>query len=436
MEESLPRKDTLEISKHTFQGVEVLSGTSTDPLGNVYPEGGREAWVRVFGSFCAIFSALAMMNSIGTYQAWVTDNELKNTKPDQISWMFGFYNFLSFFAGLQWGPTFDAHGPRVLSICGGICILLMYGTMGLCHTFAQFFLVIGLVGGLGTSLLFTPAIGTVQHWFYERRGIATGIAVSGGSLAGIMFPLLLQALLPKIGFAWTTRAVGLILLPFVLLACLLMKSRLHGEAQQHRVLPDLSIFAKPKMTQMMVGIFTMELGFFVPLAYLSSYAIHEGMSLSQSYYLVTYLNVGSLIGRWLPGYVADKIGRFNASILAFIACIVSMLGMWLPAGRNQGLIVATAVVFGLGSGSNISLTPVCLGQLCKTEEYGRFYTSIYCIASFGSLLGIPVAGAILKANGNNYWGLIVFGGVTYAVALIAFVTVRVMTVGWSPRKIF
>lgn len=410
--------------------------TSAASEADSYPEGGKEAWLVTFGSFCAVFASLAMMNSVGTFQAWISDHELKDTSVEKISWMFGFYSFLTFFAGLQWGPVFDAYGPRVLSVCGSILLLLMYGIMGLCQEFWQFFLVIGLVGGFATGLIFTPAIGSVQHWFYARRGIATGLAVSGGSVAGIIFPLFLQALLPRIGFAWATRAAGLMLLPFLTAACLLMKSRVVDHGRRGPALPDITMFKKPMVPQMVIGVFTMELAFFVPVAYLPSYALDKGMSVKSANALLTYLNVGSLVGRWLPGYMSDKIGRFNSSILAFIICIISMLGLWLSAGSNEGLLVATAVLFGLGSGSNISLTPVCLGQLCKTSEYGRFYTSIYTVASFGSLLGIPIAGTILSGTNNNYRGLIIFGGVSYAVALVGFIAVRIQSVGWRIRVKF
>lgn len=414
----------------------LMRNTSAATDADSYPEGGKEAWLVTFGSFCAIFASLGMMNSIGTFQAWISDHELKDTSLEKVSWIFGFYSFLTFFAGLQWGPVFDAHGPRVLSIPGSILILLMYGTMGLCQEFWQFFLVIGVVGGFATGLVFTPAIGSVQHWFHARRGFATGLAVSGGSVAGIIFPLILQALLPRIGFAWATRAMGLILLPFLVTACLLMKSRIIDHGRRGPALPDFTMFNKPMVPQMLIAVFTMELAFFVPVAYLPSYALDKGMSIKSANALLTYLNVGSLLGRWLPGYMSDKIGRFNSQILAFITSIISILGLWLSAGSHEGLLVATAVLFGLGSGSNISLTPVCLGQLCKTSEYGRFYTSIYTVASFGSLLGIPVAGTILSGTNNNYLGLIVFGGVSYAVALVGFITVRIQSVGWRIRVKF
>jgi MFS family permease len=95
--------------------------------------------------------------------------------------------------------------------------------------------------------------------------------------------------------------------------------------------------------------------------------------------------------------------------------------------------VLFALLFGFASGSNVSLTPVCIGQLCPTESYGRHYATCYTIVSFGCLTGVPIAGEILVRDGGRYWGLIVFVGVCYVAALVALVTTRVQSRGWSFR---
>jgi hypothetical protein len=55
----------------------------------------------------------------------------------------------------------------------------------------------------------------------------------------------------------------------------------------------------------------------------------------------------------------------------------------MPAGGNVVAVIIFSVVFGFASGSNISLVPVCVGELCPVENYGRYYTTVYTIVSFG-----------------------------------------------------
>ena len=90
----------------------------------------------------------------------------------------------------------------------------------------------------------------------------------------------------------------------------------------------------------------------------------------------------------------------------------------------------------MASGSNISLTPVCVGQLCETEVFGRWYASLYTIVSFGCLTGIPIAGQILKSNGGSYEGLILFTGGCYALGVGFFIWARVSSVGWGLRRVY
>ena len=140
--------------------------------------------------------------------------------------------------------------------------------------------------------------------------------------------------------------------------------------------------------------------------------------------------------------MADRLGRFNSMIAMLVLCTASTVTLWMPAavlnpdsGSEKTTIkvlsIVYALIFGFGSGSNISLTPVCVGQLCDTNVYGRYYATCYTIVSFGTLTGIPIAGSILSASGGHYWGVVTFTLVCYCVSLVCFVWARACSVGWK-----
>lgn len=263
--------------------------------------------------------------------------------------------------------------------------------------------------------------------------------MTAGSIGGIIFPIVLQKLLPTIGFAWTTRILGFIILGLTVPATLFMRSRLPRQNKVTSVWPDLTIFKDLKFTFAALGIFFMEWGLFVPLTYIVSYAGRYSGDANSSYTLISILNAGSLLGRFLPGFLADKIGRFNVILLTLGLCIISAFALWLPAGDSQGMIIAFAVVFGFASGSNLGLTPVCVGQLCDPRDYGRFISTAFMVASFGTLSSLPIAGALLEAGGNGDTGwtaLIVFDGLSYVLALACFLAARVMAVGWNVKSVY
>ena len=352
-----------------------------------FPDGGAEAFSALFGCTCAGFAGLALLNCPGTLQAWISKQELPDQGIARLGWIFGFYTFMAFFAGIQIGPVFDAYGPRAIACTGSVLTLATYLILGACHQYWHFFLTLGVLGGTGTSMLLTCAVSTVQLWFYRYRGTATAAALCGGSISGIAFPLMLQALFPKIGFAWTMRAVALMICPFLIVGCLLMRRRRPVASRQsppwRSLLFDPRLLTKPDILVISLGVYFLEWGLFIVITYLSSYALQQDISFKIAYQLLTYLNVGALIGRFGAGFLGDRLGRFNAQVVIVAFCCVSILGIWLPAGNRTVPVILFSVVFGLCCGSNISLTPVCLGQLCDTEMYGRTFTGVYTVASIG-----------------------------------------------------
>ncbi|DAA75913.1 TPA_exp: putative Oxalate/formate antiporter [Trichophyton benhamiae CBS 112371] len=412
------------------------SRMSTDPDGNVYPEGGLEAYLVVFGCFLCLFGSFGLVNTIGTFQAYLSENQLKDYNQSTISWIFGVFSFLIFFGGLQIGPIFDAKGPKGLVLVGSTLVIGSLIALGFCTEYWQIMVVFGVVCAAGTSMVFTPAVANPGHYFFRLRGRATGLAATGGSVGGIVFPLVLDALFTKIGFAWSTRVLALICFVSLGAGLMLVKSRLPRQrATMENIMPDLRILLEPVFACTTLGIFCIEWGLFVPLTYISSYALHYGMPKGLSYQLLAILNVGSFFGRWVPGYISDYTGRFNTMIVTVLMCLLSVSCLWLPANGNTAMTVSFAFIFGFSSGSNIGLTPVCVGQTCKTENYGRYYATAYTVVSFGCLTSIPIGGSILTRNGGEYWGLITWTSCCYFGGLVFFIAARVLRVGWNPFKI-
>ncbi|KAE8443640.1 hypothetical protein EG329_001498 [Mollisiaceae sp. DMI_Dod_QoI] len=295
----------------------------------------------------------------------------------------------------------------------------------------HFIIVFGVIGGIGTALLFTPSVAAVGHFFNRKRGTATGIATAGGAVGGVVFPLLLESLIPRVGFAWSTRILGFIILFLSIIGILLVRSNVPPSRTAKSPHPDFRILAQPAFFFTVVGSFLMEWALFVPLTYITSYALHSSFNMSFSYQILPILSAASVFGRWLPGFYSDYIGRFNLILLSTILTIFSIFAIWLPFGSSTAGIVVFAVLFGFSSGSNISLTPVCVGQLCRVEEYGRYYATCYTIVSFGCLTGVPIAGSIVEACSGSYWGLIVFTGACYVGAFGAFGVARGLGGGWK-----
>ncbi|KAI3391296.1 hypothetical protein diail_7627 [Diaporthe ilicicola] len=415
-----------------------------------FPEGGLHGWLAVVGSFCAMLSVFGIINSSAVFESYFSTHQLANHSASQIGWIFSIYLFCVFFVGIQVGPIFDRYGARWLVATGSLLIVLSLMLLGLCKEYYQILLTYSVMGGLGGALLNSPAYGTIAHFFNARRGFATGIATTAGGIGGIVFPIMLQKLLPRLGFAWSTRILGFILLAVAVPSNLWVRSRLpprkHSNSSPESrgwrnkiasVLPDFRVFRDKRFALAATGIFFMEWGLFIPITFIVSYAAAHGKNATDSYTLLSLLNAGSVAGRFLPGLMADRFGRFNVILVTIALCCASVLGLWLPAGDSQAIIIAFAVVFGFASGSNLGLVPVCLGQLCDSRDYARYISTANFLASFGTLSSVPIGGALLGDGGEKGWlALILFSGLSYSVALLCYGSARILAVGWDIRTVF
>lgn len=238
------------------------------------------------------------------------------------------------------------------------------------------------------------------------------------------------------------RIIGFISLLLCSVACATLRTR-PGQAQESlrggkpglltclRKAIDLRPLAydRPYLATT-AAVFLIEFAVFIPLTYISSAAISTGRGLDEqtAYRLIALLNVGSVPGRALPGYLADRFGRFNVMIITAVVCAILIFGIWLPPTvldtSSEAALTAFAVLFGFWSGAAISLTPVCIAQVSRVEEIGQRVGTSFSISSFGALVGVPIGGAIVDASGGGYTGLVIFSGCFYVLALSGFVIAR------------
>lgn len=275
----------------------------------------------------------------------------------------------------------------------------------------------------------------IGHWFDCRRGVATGIACTAGGVGGVIFPVIVMFAAPRVGFGWAIRIIAFLSAGLLAMACLFMRTRLPRPKGKSAAI-DFKALSDPRYATTTLAVFLVEFAVFIPITYVSSYALHVGIDKNMSYALIPLLNAGAIPGRFLPGLVADQLGRFNVMIVTSLFCSILTLALWIPIESNTAGVICYAILFGFSSGAAISLTPVCISQVCKVEDYGRRNGTTFTISSIGTLTGIPIAGAILQAGDGNYQGLIGFGGALYFAATVAFIVARGVCAGWKLKTIF
>ncbi|KAJ5619696.1 hypothetical protein N7510_003680 [Penicillium lagena] len=372
-----------------------------------YPEGGLKSWSVVLGAWCAMIPSMGLLNSLGTLQAWTSTHQLKDYSESSVGWIFGAYTFFLFVGGAQF-------------------------------EYYQIFLSFSVLGGISASTLFTPPVAAVGHWFNDKRGWATGVACTAGGIGGSVFPLIILFTAPRIGFAWSIRIIALLCAFFCSIACLTVRTRL--PPKKAAAFLDFKALMDVKYASASLGVFLVEFAVFVPITYITSYALSVGFGDQMSYAVLIFLNVGAIFGRFLPGLVADRLGRFNVMTVNCLMCSLLTLILWLSGdlvnADSLGILISYAVLFGFFSGAAISIAPVCISQVCEIQDYGKRVGTTWTLVSLGTFIAIPIAGAIQQHNNGAYYGLIIFGGALYLASAVAFAVSRGICKGWAWRTKF
>lgn len=284
-------------------------------------------------------------------------------------------------------------------------------------------------------ILWISGTNVIPTWFFKNRALAFGITASGSSLGGVVVPIMVEHLMPQIGFGWTMRTTAILYLGLLIVANLTVKSRLPPTSKPLVIKEFFLPLKEPPFLLTCIASYIFFWGLYPPLNFIISQATASGMSSRLAGYLLAILNAASLFGRILPGYAADRIGRFNMMILTSYFSAIIVLASWLPAKSNSAIIVFSAL-FGFGSGSFVSLVPALVAQISDVRMIGVRTGALFAIISTAALFSNPVGGALITHNDGKYWGLQVFSGIMMAAGSTFFVAVRVKLVGWRlTRKV-
>lgn len=380
------------------------------------PDGGIKAWLAVFATALVTFSTFGFLNSWGIFQAYYEENLLLHTPPSTIAWIGSTQYALTYLPALATGRMFDL-GYFKIPFFAASCVLVVCTFLTAeCTQFWQLFLTQGVGLGASCGFLFSPAIVIVSQWFSKRRGLALSTTAVGAAFGSILFPVAAQNLIPLIGFRWTVRVFGFMLMATMGMANIFLKRRLPPTKVRGGLFNIKAFRNKAYSTYCVSGIMIL-LGLYTELTYISVSAVTIGVSKDFSFYIIAIANAASAFGRLSSGLLGDKIGALNTMVI--YTAITGITTVAWPFAKDESQLIAIAIIHGFSIGAYISLYSAPAVAMGKMEDAGRRVGMFMSLIGFGGIVGPPISGAICTATGGFIdTGYYAGGSIIFGVALL------------------
>lgn len=333
-----------------------------------------------------IFSTWGWITSYGVFQEYYRTS--LGLTPSTISWIGSVQIFLLFFLGTFSGRALDAGLFRPVYATGSCLQLLGVFSMSASTNFWQIFLSQGLCLGIANGLHFCPAMSLVSTYFVRKRALVVGIAAMGSCTGGVVFPIIIQQLLPRIGFPWTIRVCGFIMLLTNILTITCYRTRL--PPRRTGPLVEWSSFREAPFMLYCAASFFNFWGLYFAFFFVGSFGREIlNMTYPDSINLLLTMVAVGFVWRVLPNYFADKVGSLNM-LLPFTVLAGTMLFAWTGVHSRAALFVFAAI-YGSGSAGMQSLFPAGLSSLTEDlKKAGVRMGMGFSIVSFACLTGPPL----------------------------------------------
>jgi len=317
-----------------------------------------------------------------------------------VSLVFGISGLIYFLLGAGAGMLADRYGPRAVCSAGMLFIAGGLLASSFAHSMAAIYVAWGGGLGIGIGLVYAPSIGSVPPWFVRRRAFASGIASTGIGVGTLAVPLLATSAIAALGWRHALQALAAGVVVFGIGSTLLLR-RAPPRAAPGAGASGMSLqeaLRSRRFLWMYAACVLAAPAMFIPFAHVSAAARDLGIGDARAVGLVGLIGIGSIVGRFAIGGLADRLGRI-ASIALLEASLGACYLLWLAAG-GYGALAVFALWLGLSYGGIVSLMPAVCMDLFGARAVASILGTLYSGAAFGNLLGPVVAGAVFDRTGS------------------------------------
>ncbi len=411
---------------------------------------GKARWVQLA---CGLVCMMAISSPQYTWTLFTKPigAQLAASLP-QLQVTFSLLVILQTFLSPAQGWLVDRYGPRLLISCGVALTGLSWVLASRADSLTLLYLSYGVLGGVGTGIVYIGTVSQMVKWFPDRRGFAVGMVAAGYGMGAMLTTIPISSGIAAQGYRPTLLLGGVLFAAVGLIAAQWLReppggpkrakraddsaaaSAMNGswasasadaapgpvaQAEPSGVAPA-AMLRTPLFWLMFVMMTMLSTSGLMVISNTAAFARDFGVAtavvlgMAALPLALTIDRVTNGLTRPFFGWLSDAIGRENTMFIAFTLEGLAMLA-WLQLRADPVWFVLLSGVVFFGWGEIFSLFPATLTDSFGARHATANYGFLYMAQGVGSVLGGPLAALLHEATGS--W-LPVFG-VVICLDLIA-----------------
>ena len=330
----------------------------------------------------------------------------------QLQLTFSLLIILQTFLSPFQGSLIDRFGPRRMISFGAFLTGASWVLASTVSSLPMLLLTYGVLGGIGTGVVYVGIVGLMVKWFPKHRGFAAGTVAAGYGMGAIVTTFPINGSIAANGYQSTLVWFGIAFGVVGLIAAQFLRvppapteqSDAHGLALDSSVGPA-KMLKSGVFWLMFVMMTLMSTSGLMVTSQMASFAGDFGvakMLVFGSAALPLALTIDRFtngLTRPFFGWVSDRIGRENTMFIAFALEGLAMTA-WLMTRSDPVLFVLLSGVVFFGWGEIFSLFPSTLTDTFGPAHATANYGCLYIAQGIGSIFGGPLAALLREQTGS------------------------------------
>lgn len=323
------------------------------------------------------------------------------------------------------GMAFDRFGAR-FNYCVGVVLLTCgYGMAGSFTSLWQFYLAIGIFGGVGAAMVgIVPTQSLVSRWFDKRLASALSVAYAGQGLGALMMVPLAQLAIQRFEWTGAYKLAGLLFLVVLLMVIMLPWKKIeHGASNNPRKAPGGKSTGGPSLseaikTRAFWGFFfifaTTAIGIFGISLQSVAYLIERGFSEVEAALAFGVVGMLSFAGMALTGLAADRWPRHIVASCSYLLSFIGIAALALLQVYPGWFILSIYVItFGLSAGARGPIITTLMAEIFAGKGLASIYGATNLGQGLGAAFGAFGAGLLFDLTDNYNTGFLLCSMFTF-----------------------